>query len=111
MNQMSMSLSARAEFWSEKIDKWNESGLSGAAYCRQEELDYSTFMYRVGKSRSKSVPKLVAVSPETKPRVSTRNDNHSVGIRIQIGSMMIEVPVGFDGPTLARIMTIVNQVD
>ncbi|MEO9523621.1 MULTISPECIES: IS66 family insertion sequence element accessory protein TnpB [Pseudomonadota] len=33
------------QFWQETLSDWQASGLSGAAYCKQESLVYHRFVY------------------------------------------------------------------
>lgn len=33
------------QFWQQKLSDWQASGLSGAAYCKQESLVYHRFVY------------------------------------------------------------------
>lgn len=35
--------SERSQFWREALERWEGSGLSKAAYCRQEGLSYGAF--------------------------------------------------------------------
>lgn len=35
----------RVELWQERITRWQSSGLSGMAYCKQESLAYGRFVY------------------------------------------------------------------
>ncbi|MDN3508841.1 MAG: hypothetical protein P0S93_02275 [Candidatus Neptunochlamydia sp.] len=32
-------------FWQEKLEEWKTSGLSGSAWCRQNQLSYYQFNY------------------------------------------------------------------
>ena len=44
MNQPSDPQS-RADFWLEQVKASEESGLSAAQFCKQQDLNYSQFMY------------------------------------------------------------------
>lgn len=35
----------RHQFWQQALSDWQASGLSGAAYCKQESLVYHRFVY------------------------------------------------------------------
>ncbi|MDM7857351.1 IS66 family insertion sequence element accessory protein TnpA [Thiopseudomonas acetoxidans] len=49
----------RYEFWQRHMVAWQGSGLSGASFCKQHELNYAQFNYWRKK--------LVASAPESKP--------------------------------------------
>lgn len=40
-----MNNNERAAHWQQQIDQWQESGLSGAQFCKQHELELSQFYY------------------------------------------------------------------
>jgi len=35
----------RHDFWSEQMEIWKQSGLSGAQFCKTNDLNYSQFVY------------------------------------------------------------------
>jgi hypothetical protein len=39
-------MEAKIEAWTDKIQRWKDSGLSGAAWCRENDVVYSQFLYR-----------------------------------------------------------------
>ena len=40
-----MTTQERAHFWHEQITLWRSSGLSGQAYCKQQDIAYHQFIY------------------------------------------------------------------
>jgi hypothetical protein len=40
-----MNSNERATHWQQQIDQWQESGLSGAQFCKEHELDLGQFYY------------------------------------------------------------------
>lgn len=40
-----MVMQQRTDYWRQQLDNWIESGLSGAAFCKQHELVYHQFAY------------------------------------------------------------------
>lgn len=53
---------ALSEHWKNHIETWQSSGLSQAAYCRQYNLNYSTFSARLSEFRARA-----ASSPPAQP--------------------------------------------
>lgn len=42
-NQPGKSLTVRGRFWARHLHRWNQSGLSQAQYCRQQQLSVAAF--------------------------------------------------------------------
>lgn len=40
-----MTHQARAEHWTARLNDWLDSGLSGAAFCKQQSIAYHQFVY------------------------------------------------------------------
>jgi hypothetical protein len=40
-----MTQTERAQFWQQHIADWEDSGVSGSAYCKQQSLVYHQFVY------------------------------------------------------------------
>jgi len=40
-----MTLAERTLYWQQQFNDWRDSGLSGAAFCRQRVLSYHQFVY------------------------------------------------------------------
>lgn len=78
--------------WKETIELWRGSGLSGAAWCRQNGVKYDLFLYY--KRRC---------SPESPFREVT-DTSTSTGISIQIKDATIRVEKTFDPHTLKQVM-------
>lgn len=37
-----MNLQERQQFWQQQVNTWQTTGLSGAAFCKQQGLNYSS---------------------------------------------------------------------
>ena len=40
-----MNLQERQQFWQQQVNTWQTTGLSGAAFCKQQGLNYQQFIY------------------------------------------------------------------
>jgi hypothetical protein len=91
------------EFWRPHIEKVESCELSGAEYCRRNDLNCGQFGYwrkklikdGLAKTKLTQVPISVTVEHET-PRDVTS------GVRIVIDNLTIEVTPNFDIRTLRR---------
>ena len=45
-----MNLQERQQFWQQQVNTWQTTGLSGAAFCKQQGLNYQQFIYWRKKS-------------------------------------------------------------
>ena len=46
----------KKDFWKSQIDDWQQSGLSGAQYCKHHQLSYHQFLYWRQKWMSSDEP-------------------------------------------------------
>ena len=52
-----MAMQQRTDYWQQQLDNWIDYGLSGAAFCKQNELVYHQFAYWRSKlSKSDKAP-------------------------------------------------------
>ena len=82
----SETLSAKQVLWRERLLAWQQSGLSTAQWCRQQQLPEHQFFYWKRKLKSGTTHKLipVVVSPEEAPALSNQVTIHlSSGLRIE----------------------------
>lgn len=65
------------QFWQQTLSDWQASGLSGAAYCKQQSLVYHRFVYWRQKLNSR--PEDNAGSPSGFARVAPVPDDRMTG--------------------------------
>lgn len=59
---------AISEYWHTQIEAWQSSGLTQAEYCRQHELNSSTFRSQLGEFRrqaNEAPPKFIPVQVQS----------------------------------------------
>jgi len=85
--------------WTEKLADWSGSGLSIAAWCRQNDVNYHRFLY--WRKRL-----------ETPPEGAGRFVQLSVGkspLHLECNGIMIHVGHGFDRVLLKDLLTLLKQ--
>ena len=100
--------------WTELIERWGESGLTGAAFARREGLNAGTLSYwkwrlrregrrtalaRRGSGRGPAFVEVVATIPTVADRIEVVVD----------GKLVVRVPDGFDDATLRRVLAAVRE--
>jgi hypothetical protein len=66
-----MNSTERTHHWQQHIQHWRDTGLSGAAFCKQQSLSYHQFVYwRRKLDRAASVPGAEQVSTSGFARVA-----------------------------------------
>jgi hypothetical protein len=94
----------KAEFWTDHIKKWEESGLSQIDYCRENNVSRHRFTYWKIKNNKKINP-IRFVPIITKPPTSSLPSGSIEPLRVQVGDKYrIEVGEGFSGETLVRLI-------
>jgi len=96
-------LTKKQRYWQRHIEKWSQSGLSQAAYCREYNLKIKGFTYF--KSRlKKNLPVQfvqVPVEPVSVPSF----------VKLNVGSsFQIEIPDGFSQNTLTQVLQVLGDV-
>ena len=98
--------SKRAKLWQQRIDAFHSSNLSGAAFCREHDLSYQSFMAwkkKLGQSES---------SPLTVPFREIKFDGSMSSldsIELVLGAITVRLPRGFDEADLRRVLSVVSS--
>lgn len=66
-----MDASQREAFWQQQLFDWQDSGLSGAAFCSRQNLSYHQFTYWRRKLAHGSVSRAVGFARATVMHVAT----------------------------------------
>jgi transposase-like protein len=117
---------SKEAFWRGEMDRQADSGLSIAAWCRQNQIASSLFHHwrrtlrrrgergqapnaRPAMAAPKFIPLLVASAPAD-PAPSASNSQEAGFIEIILGGCPCRVRVrpGFDAPTLARVLDVLE---
>ena len=95
----------KRERWAATLSRWDESGLSGAAFCRGNGIPAWQFNY--WKRRLRSGPKDVGGFVE----MSFAGSGRGIGLSFDFGSgVRLVVGRGFDAGELARLLREVGGV-
>jgi hypothetical protein len=109
-----MTRTDRARFWAKHLSRQRRGSLSQRAYCAKHSLSMSSFGYWIRKLpvscadvvvAAASLPHLVPVellAEHPLPAQDVAQD--ASGIRLHTGAVRIELAVGFDVPTLRRVL-------
>ncbi|MDO9583044.1 MAG: hypothetical protein Q7J24_08020 [Desulfomicrobium sp.] len=87
----------RSSRWLAHVEQWRQSGMSKAAYCNEQGLNFSSFKYWLRKSRlAPDVP----VSPPAIIPLSFSLTPKSPSIGLLVGRRYaLDIPADFDGKT------------
>lgn len=112
--------------WPAEISSWQKSGLSQAAYCRQNQISYSAFLYwrkrieKIESSSSKiSFVRLDGsvfndsshfINRSPSPDSQTYSSYSSTGIRIFFNPLSVEVGPHFSPATLCQVIRILRSI-
>ena len=97
-------------FWRRTLEAWKDSGLSGSAFQRQNNLSKNAFGYWKRKlmPRSEKAHALVPISIRKPSRLPTGASTSC--IRLHLGGLYtVEVSTGFDAQTLREVLAVVRD--
>ena len=90
--------------WYEWIERWRQSGLSQAAFCREHGLVVSQFYYWRQRLED-AVEGFAEVVAEEPPPAEAAGAGGS-GVRLRIGELVVEVDRDFDAATLRSVLAV-----
>lgn len=99
---MTSNCNQKAE-WQSRLDQWRSSGLSGAAWCRENNIKYPVFLYWCKKTQTigqKEDIKFVELTPPI---------NHATGIKLEFRGIILHLSKDFDATTLQRCLQLLKD--
>jgi len=102
------------------VEAWRSSGVSAREYCQKRGLKVSSLRYWSGRIRRESGAALNEAfeggparfaKVQTSKRSSRSSSTESASspctaVRLIVGDVQVEVPVGFDAQTLTRVLEV-----
>ena len=91
---------ARRAHWREIIDRWSESGLTKAGFCREHDLSIWQFHYWFGRFGPRdSATGFARIEP-----------GGGSGVQLRLSSGLgLELSAGFDETVLARFLSVASR--
>jgi transposase-like protein len=108
----------REPFWRRLIQEWRKSGLSVRAFCHQHDLSEPNFYtWRrtlAQRDAARAAVSFVPVRVTEAPPATTDEESPPtpIGEALEVvlrGGRRLCVGVGFDGPTLQRLVTLLEE--
>lgn len=86
----------RQQFWQQHVNAWQASDLSGAAFCKQHDLNYAQFNYWRKKLQvnNEAVEKPAGFAQVTQLAASPNASNDGLGIHLPSGISFSGVNAG-----------------
>jgi transposase-like protein len=113
-NQRSRS---KEQFWRRMVRQWRRSGLSVRTFCEKHGLSepsfyaWRRFLKEHDAAAVRFVPVQVTPEAQSAPAAdSSAADNSAGALELLLGAgRRLRVGPGFDGPTLQRLLTLLEQ--
>jgi hypothetical protein len=96
-------MSGLSQEWTEKLAAWHRSGLSIAAWCRQNDEGYHRFLYwrkRLETQRSAALGRFVELTL----------GRGQAPLRLECNGIYLHVDRGFDPDLLSEILALLKKV-
>jgi hypothetical protein len=103
--------SSREGFWRTMVGRWQGSGMSVRAFCQQQRLSQPSFYWwrRTLAVRDASAVRFAPVRIVPDPPAAA-TDAGIAALELVLGTgQRLRVGVGFDGPTLQRLLAILEE--
>ena len=100
--------------WSDLVAEWSCSGQDAAAFCRKRHLNPSTFgwwRWKLGQSASPDGAEWLEVTRIDSPTTADPGPADSDLTLILGEGISIRIPVGFDAPTLERLIETLGVIE
>jgi transposase-like protein len=102
---------SQEQFWRAMLRRWHSSGLSVRAFCEEHGLAVPTF-YAWRRTLAERAPAVgfvpVHVIPEREPQATVAGPASSLELVLSAGRVLRVAP-GFDGPTLRRLLALLEE--
>ena len=112
MSTKNQQRSSRERFWRTMVGRWQGSGLSVRAFCQQHGLSQPSFYSwrRTLAVRDAATVHFAPVRIVPDPTPETAADAGRAGLELVLGTgHRLRVGVGFDGPTLQRLLALLAE--
>ncbi len=102
-NQTSRNRTDRQEYWKQKLEAFSRSGMSLQAFCRAEDLNYSsvcTWKRRLGFSKTRLRSDIVSISVLSEPLKQAR-----LGTRMRVDGVELEFLSSIEPEWIAAVLS------
>jgi transposase-like protein len=104
--------SSKEQFWRRMVRQWRNSGLSVRAFCAEQGLSEPSFYAwrRTLAERDEATVPFVPLTVTPEPRSATAADGSAGALELVLDAgRCLRIGPGFDGPTLARLLALLEE--
>lgn len=98
---MTSKFNRKAE-WELKLEQWRASGLSGAAWCRENDIKYPVFLYWQRRTKVPTQKEASTFVELTSPI------DQNTGINIEYRGVILHLSKDFDATTFQRCVQLLK---
>lgn len=106
MNQTHLQRSTKRDYWKGHLQQYVESGLSKAAYCRENNLNYDQFKWWYRKFKDEQENKSSTFVELTHKYINTKTEYPVI---IEIGGMKVKVNEYVSRDTLKTVIAVLQE--
>ena len=104
--------SSKERFWRRMVRRCNGSGLSVRAFCEEQGLSQPSFYAwrRTLAARDEAAVRFVPVHVTPQPQPPSTADGSASALELVLGGgRQLRIGPGFDGPTLQRLLILLEE--
>ena len=102
--------SSKERFWRRMVRQWRSSGLSIRDFCAEQDISEPSFYAwrRTIAQRAAEAARFIPVHvvPDEKRAASNASGQ---GLELVLGARVLRIGSGFDGPTLRRLLALLEE--
>ena len=85
----------RQQFWQQHVDAWQASDLSGAAFCKQHDLNYAQFNYWRRKFQPVDAAAKSAGFAQVTQLATSASSADGLGVHLPSGTVSVKLVVRY----------------
>jgi hypothetical protein len=112
--QQPKKLTEKGVFWQQRIQEWEASDLTQAAFCKEHNLSFDSFKkwrHRLSAraTRSKRL-RLVPIATSADRKAETAPTEQPKALTVHVGALRLDVPQDFDSDHLTKLVRTLQGV-
>ena len=112
--QQSKKLTERGAYWQKRVQEWEASELTQAAFCKEHNLSFDSFkkwrQRLSARATSSKRLRLVPIAAAVDQKAVNASVEQPKALTVHVGALRLDVPQGFDADHLTELVRTLQGV-